>query len=177
MLETGIGQSLSEFNSTPNILRRDTGLRFGDAVAAIIVTDDGRYLMQLRDDKPGIFYPGHWGFFGGGVDSGEDEETALRRELFEELNFIPDKIRFFTRMNFDLHQFGFGNCYRVFYEMRITLEELDRFTLGEGSGMESIGIAALLMERRLVPYDSFALWMHYYFGNCSVLNGRPGFQY
>ncbi len=34
----------------------------GDAVAALIVLDDGRYLMQLRDQKPGIFYPGHWGY-------------------------------------------------------------------------------------------------------------------
>ena len=42
----------------------------GDAVAAIIVFDNGKYLLQLRDDKPGIFFPAHWGLFSGGVDAG-----------------------------------------------------------------------------------------------------------
>ena len=36
-----------------------------DAAVALIVLDDGRYLLQLRDQKPKIFYPGHWGLFGG----------------------------------------------------------------------------------------------------------------
>ena len=43
-------------------------LRASDAVAALIVLDDGRYLMQKRDDFPAIWYPGHWGLFGGGVE-------------------------------------------------------------------------------------------------------------
>ena len=37
-------------------------LSFRDAVAALIVLEDGRYLMQLHDDKPAFFYPiiGDW---------------------------------------------------------------------------------------------------------------------
>jgi hypothetical protein len=42
-------------------------LRPSDAVAALLVHEDGRYIMQLRDQKEGIFYPGHWGCFGGAV--------------------------------------------------------------------------------------------------------------
>ena len=60
-------------------------LRASSAVAAIVVVDQDRYLMQLRDDIPGIWYPGHWGLFGGAIDTGEDEIAALRRELREEL--------------------------------------------------------------------------------------------
>ncbi len=60
-------------------------LRGEDAVAALITVEDGRYLMQLRDDIPRIFYPGHWGCFGGAVSPGEDEIEALQRELAEEL--------------------------------------------------------------------------------------------
>lgn len=154
---------MNEPKEIPNILKRGTGLRFGDAVAAIIVLDDGRYLMQLRDDKAGIFYPGHWGFFGGAVDPGEDQETALRRELLEELSLTPNQMRFFTRMDFDLHQFGFGACYRIFYEVFISRSELASLSLGEGSGMEPFDISELITKKRVVPYDSFALWMHYYF--------------
>src|SRR5262245_60295753 len=60
-----------------------------NAVAALLVLPDGRYVMQLRDLKPHIFYPGHWGLFGGAVDEGEDERQALSRELAEELGFRP----------------------------------------------------------------------------------------
>ena len=41
-------------------------LSVGDASAAIIILEDGRYLLQLRDDIELIWYPGHWGCFGGG---------------------------------------------------------------------------------------------------------------
>jgi len=34
---------------------------------AIIFEKDGRYLLHLRDDKPGIYSPDCWAFFGGGV--------------------------------------------------------------------------------------------------------------
>ena len=60
-------------------------LRGEHAVAALITVEDGRYLMQLRDDIPRIFYPGHWGCFGGAVGPGESGLIALRRELEEEL--------------------------------------------------------------------------------------------
>ena len=55
--------------------------------AAILYTPDGRYLMQLRDDKAGLRAPGHWGLFGGGVELGESPRTAVIRELQEELGF------------------------------------------------------------------------------------------
>ena len=40
-------------------------LRPAHAVAALLQLADSRYVMQLRDAKPNIFYPDHWGFFGG----------------------------------------------------------------------------------------------------------------
>jgi len=55
------------------------------AVAALIQIVDGRYVLQLRDPKPEIFYPDHWGCFGGAIEPGERDEEALMRELREEL--------------------------------------------------------------------------------------------
>ena len=53
-------------------------------VLAVLLVD-GRYVMQLRDDKPGIAAPGVWGLFGGSVEVGEEPRVALLRELEEEL--------------------------------------------------------------------------------------------
>lgn len=48
-----------------------------------------RFLMQLRDDIPGIAFPGHWGFFGGHIEPGESPDIAMRRELQEEIGYEP----------------------------------------------------------------------------------------
>src|SRR5437899_11088509 len=66
--------------------------------AAALLLCDGRYLMQLRDDKPGILLPDHWALFGGTVDDGEDAAAAMRRELIEELELRPRSIIPFTEM-------------------------------------------------------------------------------
>lgn len=51
-------------------IHQEGSLTPAHAAAAVIVFEDGSYLMQLRDQKPGIFYPGHWGLFGGAIDKG-----------------------------------------------------------------------------------------------------------
>ncbi|MBI4063332.1 MAG: NUDIX domain-containing protein [Elusimicrobia bacterium] len=48
-----------------------------------------RILMQLRDPKPRIPYPGHWGFFGGAVHAKEKAQKAAARELAEEIGYRP----------------------------------------------------------------------------------------
>lgn len=72
---------------TDHFLGGETGLHPGDAAVALIVVDNERYLMQLRDQKGGIFYPGHWGVFGGALEPGEAVDAALRREILEELGY------------------------------------------------------------------------------------------
>lgn len=54
-------------------------------VSAILWTDDGRVLLQQRDDRPDLRYPGYWTLFGGQVEPGETFDQAIRRELMEEL--------------------------------------------------------------------------------------------
>jgi 8-oxo-dGTP pyrophosphatase MutT (NUDIX family) len=86
-----------------------------DAVAALLVLADGRYVMQLRDTKPHIFYPGHWGLFGGAIDDGETEIEALTRELAEELEFEARELDRFVRLDFDLSVIGAGRVFRAVY--------------------------------------------------------------
>lgn len=56
-------------------------------VALAILYQAGHFLLQLRDNKPGIPYPGHWGLFGGHLEPGETPQEALRRELLEEIDY------------------------------------------------------------------------------------------
>lgn len=65
-------------------------------VAIAILYHQNQYLMQLRDDVPGIAYPGHWGFFGGHCDPGEHPDDAIHRELMEEIGYITSNIKLFN---------------------------------------------------------------------------------
>jgi 8-oxo-dGTP pyrophosphatase MutT (NUDIX family) len=136
-------------------------LRGEDAVAAIIITTDGRYLLQLRDDIPRIFYPGHWGCFGGAVGAGEDMITALKRELEEELELEADIGEEFIRLDFDLAKLGQKRCCRTYYEIKVTEEQVARCVLHEGVEMRLFATNALFSLPHITPYDSFALWLHF----------------
>jgi 8-oxo-dGTP pyrophosphatase MutT (NUDIX family) len=135
-------------------------LRGEDAVAAIITVEDGRYLMQLRDDIPRIFYPGHWGCFGGALGPGEDGIEALRRELAEELEMQMPAAEEFITLDFDLAKLGQKQCYRAYYEIKVTEAEVSRYVLHEGAEMRLFAPDDLF-DARLTPYDSFALWLHF----------------
>jgi len=135
-------------------------LRPSNAVAALLVHEDGRYIMQLRDAKDGIFYPGHWGCFGGAVEVGEDPVEALRRELREELEFEMAGASRFTQFDFDLSPLGHGKIYRIYYAVSVPDAAFRRFVLHEGADCKAFDGSELLGNQRVTPYDAFALWIH-----------------
>lgn len=133
-----------------------------NAVSAIITTPDGRYLLQHRDDIPGIWFPGHWGLFGGAIDPGERPKDALTREISEELglNRLADDFDYFTRYEFDFRYAGHDVVFRSFYRLQISFDDLDAMILGEGQDTGLFHETDLLDGLKLTPYDHFALWMH-----------------
>jgi len=135
-------------------------LPIGDAAAAIILLEDGRYLLQLRDNIESIWYPGHWGCFGGCVEPGEEPVGALRRELREELSFEFNEASFFTELQFDLAGLDLGRYYRKYYVVRMTLAEMEGLRLTEGVGLAAFDGDTMLGSLDLSPYDAFALFLH-----------------
>lgn len=58
-------------------------------VAIAILYSSNQFLMQLRDNIPNIVYPGHWGLFGGHLEADETPDVAVKRELLEEIGYVP----------------------------------------------------------------------------------------
>jgi 8-oxo-dGTP diphosphatase len=84
-----------------------------NVVAAVLTQPDGRVLLAQR--PPGKPYAGYWEFPGGKVEAGEALETALARELAEELGItIPTPCRWITRVFEYPHATVRLNFFRVF---------------------------------------------------------------
>lgn len=137
-------------------------LKPADAAAGILTLEDGRYLMQLRDNKPEIFFPGHWSCFGGAIEPGETEEQAIRREIAEELGLVISvgEAMYFSRMSFDFEFAGRGSILRVFFEVALDGVRAAGLRVREGQEMKAFDAHSLLRLPNVAPYDRFALWMH-----------------
>lgn len=140
------------------VSRDETPLRCSNAVAAIVVLEDGRYLLQHRDDIPGIWYPDHWGCFGGAVDAGENQFTAMARELLEELGLEVEPSGPIFNMDYDI--VGNGTFYRNYFAVQLSDAEADRINLGEGQAYRAFHGAEILDGVRMTPYDAFAIYLH-----------------
>lgn len=111
----------------------------------IFHTPENEILMQ---DREGIArYGEEWSFFGGGVEEGETKEEGLLREIKEELDYDIKGHSFLGMLEerrddleVEIH----------FYEKEI--ENLDEFTLLEGTGMKLFPIEEAL-QQKLLPSD------------------------
>lgn len=97
-------------------------------VAVAILQQNGKFLMQLRDDIPTILYPGHWGFFGGHLEPGETAEAGVRRELLEEIGYCPTTLTFYQQQET-------STVTRCIFHGELDVE-FDQLVLGEGMDLE-----------------------------------------
>lgn len=101
-------------------------------VAIALLYQDDCFLMQLRDDLPSIIYPGHWAFFGGHLEPGEDADTAVFRELAEEIGYTPPELSLYKQIND-------GRIIRHFYHGPLTVPP-GQLQLNEG---QDLGLCAI----------------------------------
>ncbi len=97
---------------------------------ALLVDARGHVLLQLRDEHAPRA-PNIWGMVGGGVEDGEDYESAISREIFEEtgIEIAAEDLTLWLETGFDYSD-GYHGDYRV-YAGRVDLTD-DDIVLGEG---------------------------------------------
>lgn len=101
-------------------------------VTMAVLYQKQHFLMQLRDDKEEILYPGKWGLFGGHIESGETPQAGLIREVKEEINYLVAKPIFFRAYSDRKYQRDI-----FFAPLEVSLESLE---LNEGQDLDLVSL-------------------------------------
>ena len=99
--------------------------------------------MQLRDNIKGIKHPNCWSFFGGGIESNESPEIALKRELVEELNWKPTNYKYRGKIEY--------NRKIEIYYFSVQYDENVELILNEGKEMKWFTKKEIKGCRNLAP--------------------------
>ena len=109
--------------------------RYLEAVMTLLHVDYAKCLLQLRDFKSSIPFPGVWSGFGGQIEKGESPKLAGCRELEEELGYSPNRISYFRDYILDkfvVQQRADLRLHVCYGELKVPISEL---ILTEGQDM------------------------------------------
>jgi 8-oxo-dGTP diphosphatase len=124
-----------------------------EVAVGLLVAEDGRLLLQHRDDRPGVAGAGLWGLFGGHLEPGEDPARAFLREIEEELGWRPKHFEHYLRRVVPALPRAEDRGYGARVVSHVFAAHLDvapeTLTLGEGQGMGLFAPDAL--PRGVVP--------------------------
>lgn len=123
------------------------------AVAAILQDPDGRFLLQLRDNRPDISLPDHWAFFAGQVEPEESTDQAIWREIQEELCWRPQALQWFCESVQSLPRPLRPIVRRIWYRGALPQSDLSFLRQTEGQNMRLFTLDEMLRLDRIAPWD------------------------
>ena len=138
-----------------------------EGAAAIVIATDGRFLMQLRDDMPGIVDPGKISLFGGRREGNESFRDCIVREIHEELGcyLLPERFEHLVSWSGSNHAITGGNFRAEIFIVRSVRPE--RLTVTEGA-LRKFTLSELGQIRQsLAPLAQFAI-------DAFLSGARPG---
>jgi 8-oxo-dGTP pyrophosphatase MutT (NUDIX family) len=128
--------------------------------SAIIVYYKKKFLLNLRSNNKNIFYPKHWGCFGGAKNINEKYIEAAIREFYEETNIKVNKkdMKFFFNLNFTIPNTN-KSIRRNFYIFNISNINFFKknFILSEGIKYRFFTEQSFIKIKKIVPYDKLAI--------------------
>lgn len=131
--------------------------------SAIIIHFKKKILLVLRSNHKKIFYPNHYGLFGGAKESNETFFEAAKREFYEETNICSssNEIKYFIDFNFSFS--GTKKIKRKFYiyEIKNIKTFTKSFVLKEGISVKFMTYEQIKQINNIVPYDKFAIDIFY----------------
>jgi 8-oxo-dGTP diphosphatase len=123
---------------------------------AVLIDTRGRFLLQQRDDVPGIYFPGRAGLFGGHRENGESFLQCVVREIYEELSYFiaPECFRHLVTFDGIVPSDGATARGEIFVADGIPA---DRLVVTEGSLLIVPRVELAKIEHKLTPSANFAL--------------------
>ncbi len=129
------------------------------SVGALINDRRGRVLLQRRDAKTSIYFPGLWGVFGGSCEGEETPEQAILREIREELSVSVPAAEMFLKWDINCRYLGEEPRERFFFEVAFDDKMVSDIDLREGAEYRFFVVNELPAVKEIVPFDLAALCM------------------
>lgn len=138
-----------------------------EIACAILIDSSGRFLLQQRDNVPGIVYPGHISLFGGHREAGETFLQCVVREIHEETScfFPPERFEHLTNWSGSDPEVPSAMVQGEFFVLKDVPAE--RLHITEGSLLICQESELKSLEPKLTPSARFAL-------NTFFVKMRPG---
>ncbi len=138
------------------------------SVGAIIIYKN-KFLLQKRDKKNDIYFPGLWGVFGGLLKNRESPKMAVEREIMEEINV---KLKFKKFLENDILSKNFNpRRRRYFFYSNIKHREIKKIVLNEGESFDFFNLKQL-EKLSIVPWD-YAAIKYFYFSKIKKMQVIP----
>jgi 8-oxo-dGTP diphosphatase len=132
-------------------------LRQREVACALLIDTRGRFLLQRRDDIPGILQPGKVGLFGGHREGNETYLQCVVREVCEEISHFVRARRFKHLTTYDGPDLdGPGGSVRGEFFVAYDIS-LDKLTITEGALLVVQRDRAMTIESELTPFASLAV--------------------
>lgn len=128
-----------------------------EIACAIVIESAGRFLLQQRDDVPGILHPGKVSLFGGHREGSETFLECVVREIHEEISYFvaPERFEYLASLDGGDIDANGGSLRAEFFIARDI--PLERLTVTEGSLLIAEADKIIELANNLTPSARFAL--------------------
>ncbi|MBR9652329.1 NUDIX domain-containing protein [Thalassovita aquimarina] len=134
---------------------RTENTAFRGAKLALFIGD--KLAVMLRDEKPGIPWPGYWDFPGGGSNPGETPEQCVIRETREELSVVLQDSDLIWKRSFKSDD----RLPVWFFAAHLGAARAADIRLGnEGQRWQLMEAGAYLAHPRAIPHFAERLWLY-----------------